>query len=160
MLFSSSLAIAPGLRRVGPLSSQLIHSFFMRKEVSQNPPHGTKGSVQPAATCNLQPAGAAAAAAAALLPCDTVPTPRLHMYFAAALQRTVGTLQPTAGATQRTDTFFFFVEMRSGIAIWFGVMGAAGSPPLTLSIYLFSPPPMSPPRLRAAAAGSGRWGQG
>lgn len=44
----------------------------------------------------------------------------------------MGTLQPPAdaGATQRTDMLFF--EMRSGIPIWPGVMGAAGSPALSL----------------------------
>lgn len=90
------------------------------------------------------------------MPCGTI---RLHVFCSSIAAQLWGPCSTAAGATQRPDTFIFFVEMRSGIPIWLGVMGAAGSPSHahththSLSISFRPSPEGSGSRL-------GRWGKG
>lgn len=109
------------------------------------------------AICNLQPAPGAARAFLSLVvyriiqqvSTCAVPSDCIFRSSIAAV------VDPAAQLWWRDaedrHSFFFLVEMRSGIPIWLGVMGAAGSPPISLSLA---------PRLRAAASGPENGGRG
>lgn len=85
-----------------------------------------------------------------LLPCvpshtGAVPPDCMFCSSSIAMQRSCGDLAASCWARCRGQTFFFFFfEMGSGIPIWLGVMGAAGSASLSLPLSShFRPSPKS-----------------